>query len=185
MQCSIFRDSEKNIAALSEILYLGKYHSLHAGNNPHFDAFTALVLRIKYSHPSEKDIRYFTDQLRYILSNTEKYVICVVPRHAFGIAPSGIRKIAKRLCIPPIVDGTNVLVRSREIQQKSAGGNRDMKLEIESLTVKNESIIKDQQVLLLDDVTTSGTSLRVGKCVLESAGAKLVAMFALGQTQLE
>ena len=44
-------------------------------------------------------------------------------------------------------------------------------------------IIKDQQVLLLDDVSTSGSSLRAGKHILKKAGAELVAMYTLGLTQ--
>ena len=59
---------------------------------------------------------------------------------------------------------------------------RDLQEEIRSLTVRNENIIKDQQVLLMDDITTTGTSLKAGKYVLEQAGAKIVALLALGET---
>lgn len=182
MQCTIFRDSEKNNAAMiNKIMYLGKYYPKY--NKPKFDNFSRLVIRIKDDNPSDKDIINFTNQLSTIISNTEKYVICVIPKHTIGTPPSGIRTIAKRLCSPPIIDGTDVIVRSKETKRKSAGGSRDMKLEIESLSVKNGGIVKDQQVLLLDDVTTSGSSLRAGKYILENAGVKLVAMFALGLTQ--
>ncbi len=140
---------------------------------------------LKNDNPGDNDIMYFVNELCTIFSDTEKYVICVIPKHTIGTAPSGIRSIAKRLCTPPIIDGTNVIVRSKELKKKSVGGSRDIDLEIESLSVKNDSIniIKDQQILLLDDVTTTGTSLKAGKNILENAGAKLVVMFALGMTQ--
>ncbi len=71
------------------------------------------------------------------------------------------------------------------MQKKSTGGKRDLTSEVESLTIVNESIVKDKQILLLDDVTTSGASLNAGKLRLEKAGAKLVVMFALGLTESE
>ena len=60
---------------------------------------------------------------------------------------------------------------------------RDLQEEISSLTVRNKNIIKNQQVLLMDDITTTGTSLKAGKIVLKRAGAKIVALLALGKTQ--
>ena len=59
---------------------------------------------------------------------------------------------------------------------------RDLQEEIRSLTVRNENIIKDQQVLLMDDITTTGTSLKAEKYALEQSGAKIVALLALGKT---
>jgi len=48
--------------------------------------------------------------------------------------------------------------------------------------VRNESVVKGRQVLLLDDVTTTGTSLKAGKYLIERAGAKIVALLALART---
>ena len=133
----------------------------------------------------KKAITYFTNQLHDILSNTEEYVICVMPTHAIGTAPSGIRTIARQLSSPPIIDGTDVLSRVFEIAKKAMGGSRDLQLEIKSLTVINESAVKGRQVLLLDDVATTGTSLKAGKYLIERAGAKMVVLLALAKTQRE
>ena len=109
-------------------------------------------------------------------------MICVIPTHAAGTAPSGIRTIAKQLCSHPIIDGTDVISRAFEIPKKTIGGSRDLQLEIKSLTVRNESVVKGRQVLLLDDVTTTGTSLKAEKYLIERAGAKIVALLALTRT---
>ena len=95
-----------------------------------------------------------------------------------------MRTIAKRLCeySSRRIDGTDVLLRAFEIPKKSIGGERDLQKEIRSLTIRNENIIKDQQVLLMDDITTTGTSLKAGKIVLKRAGAKIVALLAIGKT---
>jgi len=95
-----------------------------------------------------------------------------------------MRTIAKRLCeySSQRIDGTDVLLRVFEIPKKSMGGERNLQKEIRSLTVRNENIIKGQQVLLMDDITTTGTSLKAGKIVLKRAGAKIVALLAIGKT---
>lgn len=203
MNCQIFKDPEKNKLIDSDpenIIILGKYCPKYDKEYKDMDNFSNMILDIKKDETKldpqsreyyyyKKAVNYFTNQLRTILSDTEEYVICVMPTHAAGTAPSGIRTIAKRLCSPPRIDGTNVLSRAFEIPKKTTGGSRDIDSEIESLTVRNEDIVKGRQVLLMDDVTTTGTSLRAGKYLigpwLGRAGAKLVAMFALGQTQSE
>ena len=180
MQCRIFRDPEKNMKALQEILDLGRYHPWYDGHNPDFDEFSRLILDVKDQRI--KGINYFTNRLRSILSDTEEYVICVIPTHAAGTAPSGIRTIAKRSCSHPIIDGTDVISRAFEIPKKTIGGSRNLQLEIKSLTVRDERVVKGQQVLLLDDVTTTGTSLKAGKYLIERAGAKIVVLLALART---
>ncbi len=183
MHCRVFRDSEKNMLALQEILDLGRYNPWYEGHNPNFDEFSRLILDVKDQRL--KAINYFTDQLRSILSDTEEYVICVIPTHAVGTAPSGIRTIAKQLCLSPLIDGIDVLSRVFEIPKKAISGSRNLQLEIKSLTVRNENIIKGRQVLLMDDVTTTGTSLQAGKYLLERAGVALIALLALAKTQRE
>ncbi len=181
--CRIFRDSEKNMVTLQEIFDLGGYHPWHDGHNPNFDEFSRLILDVKDQR--KKGINYFTNRLRSILSDTEEYVICVIPTHAVGTAPSGVRTIAKQLCSHPVIDGTNVISRAFEMPKKTVGGSRDIQLEIKSLAVMNESIVRGRQALLLDDVTTTGTSLKAGKYLIEQAGAEIVALLALARTQWE
>lgn len=130
-------------------------------------------------------IIYFTKHLGSILSFNEEFVICVIPSHEYGITPSGIRTIAKNLCHFTIIDGTSVIKRIKEMPKKTSGGIRNLNTEIESLGMENENIVKGKQVLLLDDVTTSGTSLYAGKAILEKAGAKLVVLYALAITESE
>jgi hypothetical protein len=200
MQRRIFRDPEKNklIDSDSEknIITLGKYYPKYDRQYKDMDKFSDMILDIKKDEKKldpqsgeyyyyKKAINYFTNQLRSILSDTEEYVICVIPTHAVGTAPSGIRTIAKRLCSPPIIDGTDVLSRAFEIPKKAIGGNRDLQKEIESLIVSDENIIRDRQVLLMDDITTTGTSLKAGKYRMERAGVALIALLALAKTQRE
>ena len=200
MHSRIFRDPEKNKLIDSDpeenIIALGTYYSKRDRQYKDMDKFSSLILDIKkdeakldtksieyYYH--KEAIKYFTNRLRSILSDIEEYVICVVPTHEVGTAASGIRTVAKQLCTDPIIDGTEVISRAFEIPKKAIGGSRDLQVERESLTVRNKSIVEGRQVLLMDDVTATGTSLKAGKYQIERAGAKIVALLALAKTQKE
>lgn len=183
MQCKIFSDPIKKSDTLTQILYLDKYYPYRHHTNPRFNSFSGLILDVK--EQKQNGIIHFTKKLQHILSSNDEFVICVIPSHECGITPSGIRTIAKNLCCDSIINGTAVIKRIKEMPKKTLGGIRDLKSEIESLGIENKNIIKGKQVLLLDDVTTSGISLNAGKHILEKAGAKLVLMHALGLTESE
>lgn len=199
MRCRIFRDPEINRQIDSNpenIVTLGKYYPKYDRPYEDMDEFSSMILDIKederridpqsgkyYYH--KKAINYFLNRLHSFLSDREKYVICVYPTSKEGPAFTGMRTIAKRLCeySSQRIDGTDVLSRAFEVPKKAISRERDLQKEIESLLVSDESIIRDRQVLLMDDITTTSTSLIAGKIVLKRAGAKIVELLALGKTQ--
>ena len=141
MQCRIFRDSKRNKLIDSDlennIISLGTYYPKHGRPYKDMDKFSSMILDIKKDvrkldkksweyYYYKKATKYFTNQLRDILSNIEEYVICVMPTHAIGTAPSGIRTIARQLSSPPTIDETDVLSRVFEIAKKAMGGTRDL-----------------------------------------------------------
>ncbi len=197
MKCSIFKEAEKNKLIESDpevIITLGKYIPKYDKPYDEMDELSHMILDVKKDetkldvHSGEyqyydKALDNFTKILNSILSNTEEFVICVMPTHMKGTAPSGIRAIAKRLCSSPRIDGTGILSRVYEIPKKAMGGSRDLSAEMNSLAVKDEAMVKESQVLLIDDVTTTGTSLKAGRIQMLRAGAKTVTLLALAETQ--
>ncbi len=179
LTCNIFKEPENFTQSLTSNQTLGKYQPL--GNNPQQDEFSRLVLGVKKN--DDKAISYFTEELSNILSDKDQYVICVMPSHEKGMNPSGIREIAGRLCTGEIINGLECINRTTTIEAKHNNGERDPKKEIKSLELLNDDTIKNKQVLLLDDVATSGTSLATGRQLLMENGARLVSAFALGHTQ--
>ena len=178
----IFHEPEKYAMSLESNKSLGKYHPWRSGMNPKFDSFSKQILDIKNQKPDA--IEYFTNQLHDILNDNEEYVICVIPSSKKGLADSGIRAVAKRLCQLPIIDGTNVIIRNRTMDPNHLSAKkRSLEEELDSLTIDNEGIIRYKQVLLLDDITTRGISFKAARLKLKDAGAFLVAAIALGQTQ--
>lgn len=182
--CRIFREPEKWKQALVSNMSLGKYHVKRRSDarNIVHDDYSKLIIKLK--NQDINAIFYFTAQLRDLLNYNEEYVICVIPSSKKGLADSGIRTIAKRLCKPPVIDGTDVIIRNRTVESNhTANQKRNLELELSTLTIVNEDIIKDKQILLLDDVATRGISLDAGRQKLKEVGAVLVAAIALGHTQ--
>ncbi|MCK5343154.1 MAG: phosphoribosyltransferase, partial [Candidatus Heimdallarchaeota archaeon] len=178
----IFREPKKYTRALDSNQTLGKYHPWREGMNPNFDQFSQQIHDVKNQKPDT--IEYFTDRLHDILNDNEEYVICVIPSSKKGLADSGIRSVAKRLCQPPIIDGTDIIIRNRTVEPNhTSKQKRSLELELDSITIAKKEIIKGKQVLLLDDVATRGHSLNAGRLKLKVAGAILVAAIALGHTQ--
>lgn len=66
----------------------------------------------------------------------------------------------------------------------AAGGNRDIKVHLDSIGVNPDMSVADEVVLVVDDVTTSGNSLYACRDILMEHGAKRVALLALGQTKI-
>lgn len=215
MQCLIFKDEEKNklvesyqnyysedefkFVPAEKIISLGKYYPMHGKRFEDMDEFSNKIIDIKkeeisISNPNEKyyyeeSVKYFTNKLSDILSGTSECVVCIMPSHWKGTNQSGIRKIIRQLCLKRnnIIDGTDILLRGYTVSKKHLGGERNFKEEIKSLNVgdKCEDIIRGRQIILMDDVTTTGTSLNAGMFVLKQHGCEPVALLAFGKTQLD
>lgn len=176
MPFKFLKSSENN---LDSVITLGKYHPYRGGNNPEFDEFSGKILDLK-----KKDIvayLYFHQLLKNYF-NPQSTVV-TIPSHDPNNINSGIKEFAEFLIIEcKLIDGTNLLVRQVIIPQLAAGGNRNINIHMNSMAVYDNEKIKGKNILLIDDVCTSGNSLRAGKKLLEDAGANMVQMFALGQT---
>ncbi len=75
----------------------------------------------------------------------------------------------------------NVLMKSRETVHQAHAENRTERLKniIGSFSVVNPEKIKGQNIILVDDVITTGATLSEAKKVLNEAGAKKVIAFTI------
>ena len=64
----------------------------------------------------------------------------------------------------------------------TSGRVMDPNVEMKSLVLENHNI-KNKNILVIDDITTTGTSLIACKTLLLRAGAKNVVCLALGKTR--
>lgn len=74
--------------------------------------------------------------------------------------------------------------RFKKIEKKAfSHEERNCETDLNSIKIINPEKIKKKTILLMDDITTSGSSLIACKTLLLEAGASLVIMFALGKTR--
>jgi predicted amidophosphoribosyltransferase len=174
----IFCNLENNQS--SQIMCLGEYHPyrIEGQKNPHFDQWSGRILALKRSEAPA--IELFYRKLNPLLGTN--FAIATVPSSNSEKVSSGIRKLAIRLAANQRIDATSCLVRHQSIDKLATGGRRSQDIHFDSIRVQNCQLVQGQEVLLLDDVSTSGNSLLACKALLMDAGAKSVQCLVLGQT---
>jgi len=73
----------------------------------------------------------------------------------------------------------NILIKPKETEHQALIKDRNARLKniVGSFLVKNEEKIKNRNIILLDDITTTGATLSEAKKVLKQAGAKKIIAF--------
>jgi hypothetical protein len=160
------------------ILHLGPYHPKRRGFNPRHDDYSRTILDLKNRFPSA--INYFFNLLDPILDYG--FSIVTIPSSDPLTTHPGIRQLGMRLAANRRIDATTCLVRHTRIPKLASGGDRDISQHEGSISVVDESLIRGREVLLLDDVCTSGNSLIAGWGLLMGAGAVRVKCVSLGLT---
>ncbi len=167
-----------------EIKYIGDYHKyrLRGGiRNPNFDAFSGFILDVKDKLSS--GVLYFSKRLGPIIPTG--VVLCSVPSSDAANTENGIRLLAQWLSIKGRIDGTFCLVRTQTIPKAAHGGPRSIEIHLKTITVENGDLVRGKDVYILDDVTTTGSSLQACAQLLEPFEPASITCLALGQTVWE
>jgi predicted amidophosphoribosyltransferase len=170
---------------LESVKYIHYYHPYRGGSNPNFEKRTSgKILDLK----DQKDnaINFFKSEIIKLFpipSRTTEIVICCAPSSNKDKISSGIRTLSEKLVLDKkFIDGTSLIVRTTSIPKLSTGGKRDYKLQKDSLSFVKKIDLNDKIVYLIDDIVTSGVTLRACKDLLKENGAREVHCFAIGRT---
>lgn len=142
------------------------------------DYISSMVLRLK--EDENEAVRFFTGVLETYLASA--IGIAVVPSHTADVHSSGIGRVAKQLCHRDRTDLTHCLRRKSTVHKLSHGGNRSIDTHLASIEVTTPRLVKGRDIVLLDDVITTGNSMEACKQLLLGAGAERVACLALART---
>ena len=170
----IFVDDEKNDDSV--IRRYGVYHPWHGGNNPEFDRYSGRILDLKDGNKGAVD--YFFKRVDPTLR--KGIAIVAFPSKEPDNYASGLYPLCERLARNGRIDASRCLKRLYEVEKRTQGGSRSIQASLDSIEVVNVHLIRGRNVLLLDDVTTSGNSLKAGRQLLLEAGASYVQCAALG-----
>jgi predicted amidophosphoribosyltransferase len=164
------------------IYHIGLYYPISMGNSPDQSPqnLTRRILSLKRGY----EIDYFAYVLEseYLNLKSPTY-IAVIPSHDPNKQESGITQVARKLARNRNISNiTDCLQRTVNRGKLSSGKNRSLKINIDSLKVTAPERIENKNILLLDDVTTTGNSLRAGAILLNESGASSVVLLALART---
>src|SRR5262245_28461997 len=185
----VFLNSEVNDS--DDIFSLGIYYPV-ADSRFRTDSLSKAILNIKYRQDDDPDpqpwkqrnktiaLENFRRKLDSMLSR--EIAIAVVPSHKPSSNLTGIQELARRLAANGRIDATSCLVRHKSIPKQAKGGTRSVERHLQTIRVEHAELIIGREVLLLDDVTTTGKSLEACKQLLLAAGAAAVKCVALGRT---
>ncbi|MEO1375490.1 MAG: phosphoribosyltransferase [Cyanobacteria bacterium J06635_10] len=162
--------------------YLDEYQPYwrRGEKNPNFtkSSFSSKILDLKEKKYSA--INYFYKEVNQII--WKNYPIVTVPSSDPQNINTGINQVALLLAKQGSINAISCLRRHTAVQKKTNGGNRDIYVDLRSIEVNNQYLIKGRIVLLLDDITTTGNSFRACEKLLVDAGASKVVKLALGKT---
>lgn len=168
----------------SSILSLGWYYP--AGHPKADDRFSKMIIFLKRALPFA--IAYFTKAIQNsfqgyrTIESCGSFYVVTVPSHDPEFV-NGITKVAKQLCKVDkrFMDATEAVKRNTWADSFCKTNNRNEHT-LRSTIVINPQIIKNRNILLLDDLSSSGTSLLTVEKMLLEAGAASVTPLAMAQT---
>lgn len=162
--------------------YFVDYHSYWLPNgeiNPEFSKHNCGVI-LDLKEGKEYAVNHFYNATTSHIPNGLPIVI--VPSSNSENINTGIKKLGQLLAKNGRIDATSCLVRHTTIPKAAKGGPRNVQSHLNSINVQNVHLIKGKSVILLDDVTTSGSSLDACEELLIRAGASEVLKFAIANT---
>lgn len=163
--------------------------------NPKFDEVSRQLLDLKDATANKhrqavaqmtRLVSAAVNSLPYTLIPTQVH-IAVVPSSTRGKWSEGLCAITKAICDESpkrFVAIPQSLQRIRTIDKLARGGNRSVDIHLASIAPAPgyERYFARKAVILLDDVTTTGNSLRACCMLLQQHGIDSVYPFALGRT---
>lgn len=162
---------------------IGSYISRDQDSNDDFpyDSYTGFVLDIKAGN--RKVIQDAVELLADCLTGFD--AVTVVPSHCSNqVQSAGIQQVGVSLANQTLaIDAIGCLRRHTTTQKRTGkGSNRSESEHTKSIKLHNADLIRDKRVLLIDDVRTTGNSLKVCQDILHNASPSSVHSIAFAQS---
>lgn len=175
---------------MNTIEYFVEYHPYWINKtegikNPAFDRNSSCILDLKKGNIFA--INYFADMILEHFNKKWENCCCMeVPSHDPMNTSNPMQKVIKKICSAcNLNDYSGSLIRCKKIDKLSTGGIRNIDIHLGSIKLSDKINVFEKNILLLDDVTTTGGSLKACYQILVENGANNVFPVALAQTVRE
>lgn len=158
-------------------------------DNPNRNEFTYRIMDLK--NPSarkhEEAVAYFGEGFRNGVKrlansiNVTVLQIAIVPSSSANKRSQGLEAIVDSVKEVEIIYEPDFLVRIESIPSAHSGGVRDKAKHIQTITV-NKKPDPNIPTIILDDVTTTGSTMDACYEILSNAGVKTLYKIAIGKT---
>lgn len=166
------------------IMPLYDYHPWNDGKNDKIDRITHTLLNLKNGRtPPVNFFKKVIPKTFNPLMDGSEILFCVVPSHKEGCVSDSLLKLVTE--IKPVLgfsNSINLLERTSTVEKAATGGNRDLQHHFDSIALVDGVNLNGETVFLLDDISSTGNSLKACKEILIENGAGKVIMVSLGQT---
>ncbi len=152
--------------------------------------YSHLVFKFKFKQ-GEDAIKHFVGLTREIFMinemDEEPFFVATIPSSTTGKSHKSFPEYFKKLAQSfPIRNSTsNLLYRTESKQPAHLGGSRSKAIQTATLSTRYTNKIKGQPVILFDDITTTGNSLKAGVDLLLNDKAIVKLAIVMGQTKRE
>lgn len=181
----IFREnSVKNGVEKDGDLFYFFHYIASKNNTNNFDERSKIFL-INFKNGRSETVQSVFEQLKPHLNNAS-FSICAVPPHnAYWQGNDGPHKLARKIvqsmsaANKQVIDATDCVVRTKNAKPRKFGDNIEFK---DTLIISNIDKIKDKDILLIDDVYTTGKTIGYIENLLKANGAGKVIKFVVSKT---
>jgi hypothetical protein len=176
--------------------YLSTYHKYWSNYrarivNPKFyDGYSWRILDLKEESQTKQSARdqaidYFIGQIPLILPSATEFYFCGAPSSKAGTF-NGIFYLIEEFCrrgsMPNAFKANNLIIRQYTIQSAHLGGPRNIQIQKNSMALNDSIDIRGREIVVIDDVVTTGSTLIACQELLLQGGAAKVDLLALGKT---
>ena len=171
------------------VLHCSDYHPFSKGGqkNPLFNNDSKRLLDFKDAANTKHAaaVNFFCGRVKTIL-NQNKYgpnffdLLGIVPSSSAGRHSPGLVTLLNNIGSTHQGLSPTLINRMISVVPSHAGGPRDPQIHIRSLAING--IVKDKNILLIDDVVTSGSIFSACCSILKLHGAKNIVCIALART---
>jgi competence protein ComFC len=159
-----------------KVLYVEDYWPKRFRQN---DKPSERILRFKEGGQSE--VSYY---LQKVAPHVERgAVLCCVPSSKKNCYGEGLEKLLAGLHkkVPCETPG-RLICRTRTIVKRAWGGDRSIETNLSSMEIDADTKVSERDVVVVDDIFTTGNSLRASAQLLWRFGAGSVSCIAIGRT---
>ena len=177
--------------------YMIPFEPYRGGSNPNHTfengSKTLNYLKMGFTILEECEKLFYENFCKWLTASVvalnEPVVIAVAPGHAANSNPTGFMHdfiaglIQTSECSGRIIDGRQQLIRIKDVpKQSQSPGIRIEETHRGTIEIKGSPDNTGKVVIILDDVWTSGCTLRVCKEVMLTTNPKDIKLFAIGKT---